>query len=222
MLQHTEAIVLHAIKYSDNSIIVNTYTKQFGRLAFMVHGVNSKKAKFPKSIFQPLNIIEIEIRKKQNREIHFLEDVKIKHPNHQIYANVIKSTIALFIGEVLYKTLREEEPNIALFDYLSSAIQVLEINDKNISNFHLIFLLQFTSFLGIHPRNHSELDLYQPENSSVLLIDLIDISLNDLARLQIDPKSRILLIDSVIKYYADHLEGLSKINSLQVLHSVFS
>lgn len=221
MLHKTKGIVLHTIKYGDTSIIAHIYSRDFGRQSYMVNGVRNKKSKFHFNNFQPLTLLHLEVDHKDSREIQRIRDLQIAQPFHHIHTDIIKNTIALFIGEVLYRCLHEAEANYPLFDYAESAIQVLDLCETSCVNYHLVFLIQFTRFLGIFPQNNLELDRYQPSNMSVKLHDLISISLNDLDHVNISNAERKALVSAMVDYYYYHLEGMGKISSLKVLHEVF-
>ncbi len=222
MLHKTKGIVLHTIKYGDSAIIAHIYTRDFGRQSYMVNGVRGKNTKFPVSSFQPLSFLDLQVDHKENRELQRIRDLKIFHPFFHIHSDIVKNTIALFLGEILYRCLREVEKNTLLFDYVESSIMLLDVCHTGCVNFHLVFLLQFTRFLGIYPENNTELANYQPKNVEMKMQQLLTFTLKDLDKLNLDNKSRNLLVSSIIDYYHYHLEGMGKISSLEVLHEVFS
>lgn len=222
MLYKTSGIVLHNFKYGDSSIIAHIYTRDFGRQAYIVNGVRSKTGKFHFNQFQPLTILNLQADHKPTRDIQRIKELSIAHPFYHLHTDIAKNTIALFIGEVLYRCLRDTEGNKPLFDYLESSIQILDICEKGCTNFHLLFLVHFTRFLGIFPENSAELDNFQPSNSEIKVHDLLKYTLLDLDKLKIDNVQRNQLVAAMIDYYYYHLEGIGKISSLAILHEVFS
>ncbi len=222
MLYKTQGIVLHTIKYGDTSIISHIYTRDFGRQSYMVNGVRNKKSKFHYNNFQPLTLLSLATDHKQHREIQRIKDLKIAQPFHHIQSDIIKNTIALFTGELLYRSLHDTESNHALFDYTASAIQILDYCNEGCVNFHLIFMVHFTRFLGIFPQNNIELDRFQPRESPLKLHELLTFSLNDLSRLKITNNERNMLINAMVDYYQYHLEGMGKISSLSILREIFA
>ena len=222
MLQKTKGIVLHNIKYGDSSIIAHIYTRDFGRQSYLVNGVRQKKGKFHFNNFQPLTIVDLEVEHKPTRELQRIRELYIEHPFHHLHSDIVKNTIALFIGEVLYRTLNDVEKNYPLFDYLGSAIQILDYCQEGCVNFHLVFLVQFTRFLGIYPENKAEIEGYQPQGSSVSLVDILSFSLRSLSEVKIDKYSRNQLMNAMLDYYYYHIEGMGKITSIDILHEVFS
>jgi DNA repair protein RecO (recombination protein O) len=216
MLHKTRGIVLHTIKYSETSIIASIYTRDFGRQSYIVNGVRKKKSRLHINNFQPLTLLHLEVDHKENRELQRIRELHISQPFHHIQLSITKNTIALFIGEVLYRCLRDVEENHSLFDYVESAIQILDLCENGCVNFHLVFLMQFTRFLGIFPQNNLELDFYQPANAKLKLHHLINYSLNDLAKLELSNKNRNDFVAAMVDYYYYHLEGMGKISSLEV------
>lgn len=221
MLHKTSGIVLHTIKYGDSSIIAHIYTRDFGRQSYIINGVRSKRSKFHYSNFQPLTLLSLEVDHKNTREIQRIRDLKIDQPFHHIHSDIIKNTIALFIGEVLYRSLHDVEGNHSLFDYAKSAIQILDFCEEGKVNFHLVFLVQFTRFLGIFPQNNLELDRYQPADINIKLHELIAYSLNDLEGIKITNSERNSLVAAMVDYYYYHLEGMGKLSSLKILREIF-
>jgi DNA repair protein RecO (recombination protein O) len=221
MLHHLKAIVLHSVKYGESGIIAQVFSDLFGRQSFLIHGVRKKKSKISPYLFQPLSLLDIVGYIKETRDIQHIKELKASVPLQQLHFDIRKSSIALFLSEILNKTLRETDSNLALFDYLSQAIQVLDITEKGVENFHLIFLMQYTKFIGIYPRdNRDHININTEQSFSIF--DLIKYSLSDTSEISIDNKERRLLLNELIQYYKYHFEGLGKINSLEILHEIFS
>ncbi|MBN2485294.1 MAG: DNA repair protein RecO [Bacteroidales bacterium] len=222
MLYKTKGIVLNSFKYGDSSVVVHIYTRDFGRQAYLVNGVRGKTGKFRFNNFQPLTILDLQVDHKPMRELQRLRELHIAQPFYHIYTNIVKNTIALFIGEVLYRCVNDTEGNKPMFDYIESAVQVLDICSDGYANFHLLFLIHFTRFLGIFPENSNELDNFQPVDASFKVHSLINFALNEPYKLFLSNTLRVQLVIALIDYYRYHLEGMGKINSLEVLHEVFA
>jgi len=220
MLQKTRAIVLNSVKYGESGIIVQVYTENFGRQSFLIHGVRKRKSKFNYSLFEPLSLLNLDIYFKESRSLQTLKEVKPSIILHHLPFDIKRSSIAIFLGEILYRCLREIEPNKSLFNYLFHAIQILDVNEQGIENFHLVFLIQFSKFLGIYPENNTQLYQYKT-NTGLQLNDLLEYSLQDVSKLKIERTNRLELLDRLIDYYRDHLEGMGEIKSLHILHEVF-
>ncbi|MBL0339615.1 MAG: DNA repair protein RecO [Bacteroidetes bacterium] len=147
----SRGIVLHTINYSETSLVVKIYTEQSGMGSFIVSGVRSKKGKFSTSHFQPLTLIEFNALGKPGQSMLRITDVHLAPPFSGIPGDMIKSTIALFIAEVIYRSVREEEVNPSLFNFLHNGIQFLDLSHNNCARFHIYFMIQFSRYLGFYP-----------------------------------------------------------------------
>ena len=117
MLVETKALVLHSIKYKDSSLIAHCYTETLGIQSFMLKGIlSAKKGKIRKAHFQPLTLLKLQFKRKNIGCLNFIKELRVEQPYQSIYTSIEKNTIVLFLSEVLYKSLREEETNPLLFE----------------------------------------------------------------------------------------------------------
>lgn len=240
MLYKTRGIVLHSVKYGDTSCIAHIYTEMFGRQAYMVKGAYSKKASVKANLFYPLNLLEMEIYHKPGSNLQKIKEAQNLPMYSQIPFHPQKNAIVLFIAEILYRTLREEEPNIRLFNFIFSALLLLDLKTSDFTNFHLLFMLQLTKFSGFYPNNNysskypvfdlinghfvTETPLHGHfihQNEAVIFTSLIGKEFNHLETIKLSREMRLYLLDKLVKYYQLHVEGMGKIKSLQVLKEVF-
>ncbi len=240
MLSQTKGILLHSIRYGENSLIVTLYTEQFGRQAFMVQSAKGKKARNKTSLLQPLFLLDLIVYYKQSREIQRIKEFKTYETFRSIPFEIKKSTQALFLAEILYKLLREEESNPALFHFCEEALLFLDRTDQGIANFHLYFLSRLTGFLGILPHirisgKGSWLDLHtgismsaEPAHSEIMNIretdlfhQLTTMPIENLPEFTINRETREIFLRKLIAYYRHHFDSLGEIKSLPVLKEIF-
>ncbi|MBN2348240.1 MAG: DNA repair protein RecO [Bacteroidales bacterium] len=221
MLVKTKGIVLHHINYGESSIVVYVYTENFGRQAYIINGVRKSRSKHKLNMFQPLTRLDLDVYYKSNREMHRIKEVKLNGPFHSIPFQIYKSTIAIFIAEILYKTLHEEEKNNALYEFLDSSVQFLDISEKGMSNFHLVFLFQLSKYLGIYPDSDTlNYTAINPELKTELEKIRI-LNYENLAELQYNQSKRRILLDWIISYYKVHFDGIGSIKSINILKELF-
>jgi len=240
MLHKTKAIVLNHLKYGDNGLIANIYTETHGRKAFLIQGFYKHKSKFHPTFFQSLTLLNLEIDVNPRRELQRIKEIGFAHPFHSVPFDTVKSSVAIFLAEILYKTLKEEEPNNPLFDFIYHAIQVLDMKDQGIANFHLLFLINLTKHLGFFPiDNYSETNcIFNTANGrfhhyipaqftdsdrflSAWIHDILNASFDQLEALQLNHNTRNGLLRLILDFYHFHLGSLGEIKSLPVLQSVF-
>lgn len=173
MLTKTEAIVLHSIKYGETKMIVDMFTRQHGRLSFVVSMPKTVHGKLKKQYFQPLTLLTAEADVRPQAQLHKLRDASILTPYASLLYEPSKLSISLFLAEFLYHALRDEQQNEPLFDYVASSIQWLDSRQQGFANFHLVFLMHLSRFLGFYPNLEvPEAGSEEPENRSNLYFDL--------------------------------------------------
>ena len=241
MLQKTRAIVLHNLKYGDTSLIAHIYTEEFGRQSYLIKGAHSKKSAIKANLFAPLNLLELDVYLKQNNALQRIKDA-INRPIIATFSeNLLKNAISLFIAELLYRTLREEEPNKNLFGFLHSSVQMLDLQTEGLSNFHLSFMIQYSKHLGFLPTNNfneesESFDLvngtfvsHVPHHEFIIgannllpFSTLLNLKYDNLNELRISNETRIILLEKLVNYYQLHIPGMGPIKSLAILHEVFN
>jgi DNA repair protein RecO (recombination protein O) len=239
MLQKTRGIVLHSLKYGETGMITTIYTELFGRTAFLVHGTRTKKSPVKGNQLQALFLVELEMYYKPGRDLQHIKELKNACPFSTIPFEINKSTQAIFLAEVLNKVLREEESHPALFEFLFYSIQVLDLMNEGISNFFLIFLVQFSRFLGFGPTNNfsAEAPYYDlmagifvttipshphflgKEESAVFSL-LLNMTYEKSSEIRIDPEIRNILTDRMLEYFGLHLGSKINSKSLDVLREI--
>jgi DNA repair protein RecO (recombination protein O) len=233
MLIKTRAIVLHYVKYGESSLIVTLYTERHGRMTCIASGIRSKKTHLSLTFFQPLTLLEAEIYYKSNREVHRLKELACPFHYTSIPFSVNKSTISLFLAEILWLTLREEEANESLFDFLFHAFQLLDSKDEGVASFHLLFLIHYSRYLGIFPAaletatditRFTDLKIFKnlPGETGPIFMEMMKTSLAQAEKIRLNKANRLILLDALVAYYEQHLEGMGRIKSVAVLKEIFS
>ena len=237
----TRGIVLHLVKFGDTSVIAKIYTEDFGLQSYMVKGVRQKKHKVGPGLFQHLSLLDLDVTHKENSNIQHIKEVKSAYPFQQIPFDIVRSSIALFLNEVIYKSLKEGDPHAELFEFLFTAIQVLDVSSTTQSCFHHWFCLQFAKKLGFFPMsNYSARDHifdmqegmfqdYKPQHSNYIDIpyskffyDLSLLSHEALNGFTLPNSQRRQLLKIILEYYQLHLQGFKDVKSHEVLEKIMS
>ena len=155
MLCKTRGIVLHTLPYSDTYTIIYMYTEMFGRVSYLVTRSRGRRSSVSKALFIPLSVLDMEVEHQSKRDLHRIRETRACFPQSDLFLHPLKNALALFLSEVLFRVLRETEPDPPLFRYLYESIRLLEVTDKGIANFHLVFLLHLLHYLGIRPNRDS-------------------------------------------------------------------
>ncbi|MGK7395222.1 MAG: DNA repair protein RecO [Candidatus Cyclobacteriaceae bacterium M3_2C_046] len=226
MLYKTRSIVLNYIKFRDTSIISRIYTEQLGLRSYIVNGVRSARSKNKIALFQPLTLLDLVVYEKPQANINRISELRCQEPFREIPINIRKSSIALFLAEVLNKSLKEETENQDLFQFIHHSMLILDQQSRHFENFHLQFLLKISRFFGFAPSSGLELiSQVKTQFPSLGLESETDIIDALLAHPYHDPvncsnSTRRRLLDLMIQYYQLHLESMGEIKSLAVLKEV--
>jgi len=240
MIQKVKGVVLHHVKYKESSAIVYVYTDLFGRQAYLVNSIRGKKSKFSGNLLQPLTFLKIEAYHKEGRDLQRLKEMQNYLPYRTIPFDVYKSSQALFLAELLYKVLREEDPSKDLFGFLEHSLQLLDISDEGMVNFHLLFLVQLTKFLGFYPENNYSRDFsgfdmrngqfsngsgihpeYFDKGSAKLMNSLLGLSFSGLGQVTVNQDVRVKFLEDIVDFYRLHIHGFGTLKSLAVLHEIY-
>lgn len=240
MLSKTQAIVLHSLKYGETRIIVDMFTRKFGRLSFIVSIPKSSKSKVKKQFFQPLTLLEIEVDVRPRVQLQKLSDVRLSEPFLSIPFHPHKLAISLFVAEFLYYALRSEQRNELLYDYLENSILWLDGQNGSFANFHLVFLMRLSRFLGFYPNlddyqagDYFDLResvflsyppvhrdfLYPEEAEKVQLMMRMDYPTMHLFRMSHQERNRLLEVS--LTYYRLHLPDFPEMKSVSVLQELY-
>jgi DNA repair protein RecO (recombination protein O) len=234
-------IVLHSIKYGDTSQIAYLYTDLCGRQTCMFKGVRGAGSRKKCSLIQPLFLLDVEAYPARRQgSMRLAKDFCASLPLQSLPFDLRKNALALFMGEVLYKLIREEEQNEPLFAFLWQHILMLDTLQHGVANFHLYFLAQLARHLGFMPGNtrSDEYPYFDMDNglfvpfapshgafmdkpTSALLGELLTCSCNSLQHLHLHRHQRSALLSLLLDYYCTHLGMANPIKSLAVLEEVF-
>lgn len=220
MLHKTRAIVFRFTKYGETSIIVSMFTELFGLQAYIVNGARSKSGRNKIALFQPLTLLDLVVYHREHANINRIKEVKCLYPYQTIPIDIRKSVLAMFTLEILNKTIKEESHAQELCEFLIHSFITLDQMDGRTENFHLIFLLKLSRFLGFgahHAKDVLNTRITSRQNEQ-LLTELLSSQYFDVIAMQNSQRREIL--DLILKFYADHVENLGEIKSIQVLREV--
>ncbi len=232
-------IVLGTLKYGEKGLIVHMLTDTHGRQSYMIQGVRPTARGSRMALLQPMFAVEFVGLNSSKMSLHRLKDLAPGIVLQTIPFDVRKSTMALFMAEVLYRLVRESEPADALFDFVWGSVAALDHIDEGIANFHLWFLANLSRPLGFSPDNEYEdgawLDIRDghftphallpshaltPENARILH-DMLECDVRYLGEIGLNRTQRVEFLEAMLKYYAYHLESIHSVESIRILREVF-
>lgn len=241
MLETWQGIVLRTVKYSDTAFIADLYTRQLGRRSVMVSVPRSRKSVVKGVLFQPLASLEVQVVVRPHTSIYKVKESKSVMPLVSLPCDPYKMSIALFMAEFLSHAVHEEDNPAPLYDYLHSAIEWLDACRGQFANFHLVFLMRLSRFLGLLPN----LDDYTPgcyfdllnacfittkptdhtyyikEAEAAALHQLMRMNFDTMHLFKMNRAQRMRCLEVMVAYYQLHLPAFAELKSLDVLRELF-
>lgn len=241
MFQQLTGIVLNTVRYSDTNNIVEIYTREQGRLSFLLPLARGRKAAVKSVFFQSLSMIELVADIRPKASLHRIREVKQWYICSSLPYDPVKTSISLFLAEFLGKVLREVGGNTVLFDYLAYSIQWLDSCRESFANFHLVFLIRFSRFLGLYPNvdGYCEGDYFdllngcyapaRPQHAyfltqeeAAVLHQLVRANFYTMHLFALNRGERNRCLEQILLYYRLHVPAFPELKSLSVLQELFS
>lgn len=239
MQQTITGIYLNHTNYGDTSVILKLYTLQHGTTSFIVKGIKRKKGGL--ALLQPFHFLELTSNFKPEKDLNFGNQVKLFKPSYSLTSDIRKSTVAIFLTEVLNKTLKETAPSKEKYEIIASLIDYYDHAEFS-SIFHHYFIIKLIHLLGIFPNYgyNKSIDLLnirsgkfeytnQPDSSYFSLetsraFKLISgTNFDSLNSLNIDKKTKKQLLSDLVNYLETQTEIRGgSIQSYKILEAVFS
>lgn len=239
MLHKTEAIVLSTTAYSDRYSIARLFTRDFGRVSYLLPLSGGKKSRIKTSLFFPLSVLNLEVEHLPLREIQRLKEAERQFPLYELCTDMSKVSLAFFLAEFLSFVLRESDHNEPVFDYLRNSIEFLENAHRGVSNFHLALMMGLTRFLGIYPNvdccggaaffdlQGGEFVVSEPSHpyylagkESAYLRNLSRMNYANMHLFKLSRKNRNEIIERLLDYYRLHVCDFPSLKSLDVLREM--
>lgn len=235
MIIATEGIVIKNTKYSERSIISKIYTRQLGMQSFMIYSVKGPKASIKPSLLQYMMPLDLVIYQNKLKEIQRITEAKVLFLSQTLYTDIVKSSILMYVAELIYKTIKEQESNHELFDFLINFLKRLDQTTHSLSLFPLVFALHLSRYLGFFPDdNYSEtnpffslaegrfvdyqgINTLNDENSKSLFALLSNL---DNLEIEVHKKVRLELLTHLLHYFKLHLPDFHSLNSINILSTV--
>ena len=222
MVSKTNGIVLNYIKYKETSIISKIYTKEFGLKSYLINGVRTKKGKFNISSFQPLSLLDLVVYENKNSQIGRIKELKfdkIYFTNHHVQKKI---SICLFISEVLLKLITFQVPDKNQFNFVRNSLIELDKIVENYENFHIIFLIKFSKYLGFEISNISDISNIKFESELVISF-LSEIIISEYSsNIKSTSSVRNKALEIIIVYFREKTELNINFNSNRILKNIFN
>lgn len=227
MLKKTKGVVINYIRYKETSIIVKIFTRELGQKSYLVNGVRSQGKESKIAIYQPLTLLELVVYDKETGGIQRISEVKISTPPMLIPFEFTRTSIALFITEVINRSIHEGYKNEWLFDFIEESILYLDKKEANLVHFPLVFLIEKARFLGLAPETaegfliESNQHPFSIEEIHTILDYLKDLLTKKFASdFKLAGYLRRKLLNHLLDYHSEHLEHPTPLKSLAIIRQI--
>ncbi|MBE6235680.1 MAG: hypothetical protein E7112_05545 [Bacteroidales bacterium] len=217
MVKDTELIVLHTTRTGENSLVVHTLSKEYGRRSFIIKGIGKKSVM---SLFLPLNVLEATVVESSRSNLYTMRNPVAKHPLLGVRGNMFKNSMTMFISEVLYRVIKEGAYEQGLFEWCEKNILLLDAMTEDFSNFHLRFLLEFAVILGFSPQAY-DLRPFVGDHYPVVERFMTG-SFAESMLIPLSGQVRNEIAEEILRYIEFHSESAVNVNSLKVLRELFA
>lgn len=236
----TRGIVLHTVKYSESSVIVRIFTEHLGLVSYIVKGVRSARSTSKAALLRPLTLLEMDVTHRENKGLQHIKEYKRAYNYSSLPFDTVKSSISLFMLEVIARSLKEHDPHEEMFEFVYECFcHIDEMKTMN-NDLHLQFLVRYAGYLGFAP--HGEYGEETPyfdmqegcftpyggpgsltlgKSDSELISLLVSGSILEPLPVRLNRQSRRDMLNHLLKYYSLHLEGFTGLRSPEVLEMIF-
>lgn len=228
-------IVLHSMKYGERKLIIHIFTAQYGRRSYITKLSANNNGR---GLYQPLFILDFDAWAGRG-ELHNIEQPQMAFCLADMPFDIVKSTIALFLSELLYRLIKEGEPDPGLYRFVEESVAELDGMGDGVANFHLWFLVRLTEYMGYAPQDNYEagfsLDyrngtytqqppqhtLAMPPAEATLFHTLGGCMAQELSGIGLAREQRVSMLERLTDLYGFHTDAIYSVNSLRILSEIF-
>lgn len=239
MLIKTKGICLHTTKYGESSVIAQVFTEEKGLQSYIISGVRARQPKVHASLLQPMSMLDMVVYFRPDKTLFRTKEIRSAYTFQRIPFEIQRSSVCLFIAEVLLKVLRESEAQADLFPFIYDFALHLDTTEQSVANLPVYFLLWMTDFLGFQPERPTfgapyyfdwtqgyflpevpEHDEYSGAEVSMFLVALLDSSFANVAELKVSKETRSAALNALLDYLQGQMERFRGISSHRILAEV--
>lgn len=231
----SRGIVLRSLRYNDTQVITDIFTETSGTVSFMLRCRATSAV-----TWQPLSLVDVEWEPRLRLSLQRPRELTLAHAWRTLPFLASKTAVTLFLGEFLAHALHDEQANAPLFDYITHALTWFDESDNHYVNFHVVFLLHLTRFLGFYPNvddwtPSSYFDLlsatftrarpqhvhYLNPEEAALVPKFLRMDIRSMRAVAITRDMRRRALEITTDFYRLHVPEFPELQSLAVLSEVF-
>lgn len=236
----TKAIVVRTVKYGESRIIVDLLTREAGRVSMVCQLTKSGNGKIKKQLLQPMTMLDVAFDYRKNISLQHFQDLRIGQVYRSLLFDPYKLSITLFLAEFLIYATRDETDNRQLYDFIETSLLWLDNADGGFANFHLVFMLRISLFIGFYPNlddyhegcwfdlregcftplRPSHNDCLKPDEAARMRT-IMRMSLDNMHLFRMSRVERNRCAEIILYYYRLHQSDFPELRSIEVLKELF-
>ncbi|GIV36557.1 MAG: DNA repair protein RecO [Cyclobacteriaceae bacterium] len=216
MLHKTHGVVFRFTRFRETSVIASIFTARFGLQSYIINSVRTAKSRM--ALFQPLTLLDMVVYHRENANINRTKEVKCLYPYQTLHRDIRKSAIAIFITEVLNKTVKEESHSEEMFNFISQSLMQLDGLKEQYENFHLHFLIGLSRRLGFGLTQAEDAAFHFAGDEESL--KCLEEFLAGNWQITMPVQRRRALLQGLLQFYQSHLDTMGELKSAEVLRGV--
>ncbi len=241
MIHSTKGMVLRTVKYGETSLIAGIFTELFGIRSYIINGVRTQKKTSKAHFFQPASLLEMEVYHNDLKNLQRIKDLKWSYLYKNIFSDVTKNAVALYMVELLQKCLKQPEANADLFLFCEDAFIHLDVATPEVTgNFPIFFAMQLSQFFGLALHdNYSEDRKYfsisegnfinTSSQNGYMLEEIASYYISQLLKarhpdelkeIKLNKNIRTTILAALEKYYMFHIAEFGAMKTLPILHEL--
>ena len=124
-IHKTEAIVLRRMDFRETSLIVDLFTRDFGKLSGLLKGIRSEPGKFASSL-EISSHNDIIFYKKTSTSLHLVSACDLRNNFFNIRKSMMKAGFMGIMMEMISSVMQPEDKNEEVFDLAVECLKELE------------------------------------------------------------------------------------------------
>lgn len=241
MLIKSRGIILRTMKYGESSLIMDIYTEDYGLNSYIVGGVRNKKSKTKSGSLQLMSLVEIVAYHKNVKALYRIKEVSALRLYQKIPFEILRSSVGVFMIEILKNTIKENEENPELFYFIFNWFMFLDTTDSPVTNLHLNFMIELSEYLGIQPRDNFSVNnyifdmmegqfvntipdhaYYLDKEYSELIYDFMMQERESVHEITCSNLQRRFLLDKLILFYKLHIDSMKELHTHLILNEILA
>ncbi|HEX7370160.1 MAG TPA: DNA repair protein RecO [Rhodanobacteraceae bacterium] len=120
------AFILHSRAWRETSLLLEAFTRDFGRVGLVARGVRGARARLPRSLLEPMQALRLDWSGRG--ELQTLAAVEPDGAAHALHGDRLLA--AMYVNELLVRLTARDDPHPTLFSHYAALLDELAGTDS--------------------------------------------------------------------------------------------